>query len=308
MPTYVFAPDRYYTAIGTYEPALAIRSGDTVVTTTVNAAGEDATGRQVTPRGNPMTGPFLVEGAEPGDVLEVAFHRIEPAGATGYTYDVVAANVVDPAYVRELPVPHKLVWRLDHDRRIVAPAVDASSRLHGLELPFEPMIGCFGVAPARGQAISTATSAEHGGNMDYRGFRAGTVARFPVFVEGALFFLGDVHACQGDGEVVGTGVEVPAEVEFTLTLRKGRSIGWPRGEDEAFVFTVGNARPLDQAVQHATTEMLTMLRSDYGLDLRDAGTLLGQCVRYEIGNVFDPAFTAVCKMPKEVLERLGTLR
>ena len=304
MPTHHVTPDTYHRTLGPHEPLLAVESGDTIVTTTVNAAGQDATGAQVTLRGNPMTGPFYVEGAEPGDVLEVELRRIDPASDTGYTYDVVAPNVVDPWFARELPQGAWLQWSLDHARQVAKPLVDEESRLRHLDLTFDPMIGCFGVAPERGQAISTATSGEHGGNMDYRGFRAGATARFPIFVEGALFFIGDVHACQGDGEIVGTGIEVPAEVEFVLRLEKGRSIGWPRGEDETFLFTVGNARPFDQAVQHATTEMLKLLQEDYGLNLRDASTLLGQCVRYDVGNVFDPAYTAVCKLPHAVLADL----
>ena len=112
--------------------------------------------------------------------------------------------------------------------------------------------------------------------MDYRLFGPGTMAHFPVSVPGALFFLGDGHACQGDGEIVGTGIETSFEVEFTVRLAKGRTIGWPRGETADAIFTVGNARPLDQALQHATTEMLAWLASDYGLDAAAASHLLGQ--------------------------------
>jgi acetamidase/formamidase len=166
------------------------------------------------------------------------------------------------------------------------------------------MLGCFGVAPARGQAISTATSAEHGGNMDYRGFTEGVTVHLPVFVPGALFHLGDGHALQGDGEVVGTGIEISFDVQFTVHVRKGRTITWPRGETAGEIFTVGNARPLDQALQHATTEMLRWLQDDPGLDARGACILLGQCARYEVGNVYDPAYTMVCKMPKAVLSGL----
>src|SRR5690606_10082769 len=120
-------------------------------------------------------------------------------------------------------------------------------------------VGCFGVAPARGEAISTATSSRHGGNMDYRGFTEGVTVYFPVFVPGALFHIGDGHAVQGDGEIVGTGVEISFEMTFTVDLLKGRPSQWPRGENEEYIFTVGNARPLDQCVQHATTEMLRWL-------------------------------------------------
>jgi acetamidase/formamidase len=165
------------------------------------------------------------------------------------------------------------------------------------------MIGCFGVAPAIGQAISTATSAEHGGNMDYRRFGPGTRIAFPVAVPGALFFLGDCHAAQGDGEIVGTGIETCFEVTVRLTVQKGRAITWPRGETAGDIFTVGNARPLDQALQHATTEMAKWLMEDFGHDITTASHLMGQTVQYDIGNVFDPAYTVVCRMPKKWLTR-----
>jgi len=163
------------------------------------------------------------------------------------------------------------------------------------------MLGCFGVAPPHGQTISTATSGEHGGNMDYRGFVAGATVYFPVFVPGALFHLGDGHANQGDGEIVGTGIEISMEVHFSVRLIKGKRIRWPRGSNTEYIFTIGNARPLDQAVQHATTEMMRWLKDDYGLDETSASLLLGQCVRYDVGNVFDPAYTMVCKVGKTLL-------
>ncbi len=124
------------------------------------------------------------------------------------------------------------------------------------------MLGCFGVAPPGGQAISTATSGQHGGNMDYRGFVSGVTVYFPVFVPGALLLVGDGHAIQGDGEISGTGIEISFDVRFTVDLLKGKQIHWPRGENEAYIFTVGNARPLDQALQHATTEMVRWLQDD----------------------------------------------
>ena len=141
--------------------------------------------------------------------------------------------------------------------------------------------------------------------MDYRGFVDGVTVYFPVFVPGALVFVGDGHAVQGDGEIVGTGIEISFDVQFTVRVLKGKTIGWPRGENADFIFTVGNARPLDQALQHATTEMARWLQEDYGLDALGAGILLGQCVEYDVGNVFDPAYTMVCKVPKQVLSGLN---
>jgi acetamidase/formamidase len=305
MATHHFTPDHYHTAMGTYEPVLRIGDGDTVVTTTVDAGGRDAANNQVTPGGNPQTGPFYVEGAEPGDTLAVHFDRLWPNRTSGYTGTILAANVVDPWYVAEFPKERQRgEWEVDLEGG-TATLVKPETSLGRLTLPLRPMLGCFGVAPPGGQAISTATSSTHGGNMDYKGFEQGVSVYFPVFVPGALLFVGDGHAVQGDGEIVGTGIEISFDVQFTVTLLKGKRIHWPRAQNDTHLLTVGNARPLDQALQHATTEMVRWLQSGYGLDPVGAHTLLGQCVEYEVGNVFDPAYTMVCKVAKSLLEQIG---
>lgn len=305
MATHEFQPTHYYNTIGSHEPVLRIASGDTVITTTVDARGQDAQEEQVTTAGNPMTGPFYVEGAEPGDTLIVVLDRLTPNRPYGWTRKTVAPNVVDPLYVRQLPWPSEgdelARWQIDNQAGTATLADPSDTRLGNFVLPLAPMVGCFGVAPARGEAISTATSAQHGGNMDYRGFIQGVTVHFPVFVPGALFHIGDGHALQGDGEIVGTGIEISFDVEFTVHVQKNRTIGWPRGENADYIFTAGNARPLDQATQHATTEMLRWLQSDYNLDPLGANILMGQCVEYDLGNIFDPAYTMVCKIPKRVL-------
>ena len=306
MTIHRFNPTHYFTTIGRHEPVLTIAGGDSVITTTVCAGGKDASDEQITPRGNPMTGPFYVEEAEAGDTLAVTLDSLIPNRAYGWTRKMVAANVVDPEYTPELPWPADAAsvyadWRVDLDVGTVTLEEPATS-LDGLSLPLNPMLGCFGVAPKEGQAISTATSAEHGGNMDYNGYVVGTTCYFPVFAAGALFHLGDGHARQGDGEIVGTGIEISMDVQFTVRVLKGKLSRWPRGENATHIFTVGNARPLDQAVQHATTEMLCWLQEEYGFDKLGAHILMGQAVEYDLGNIFDPAYTMVCKIPKNVLK------
>jgi amidase len=305
MAIHHFQPTQYYTAMGTYPPVLTIQDGDTLVTTTVDAGGYDARNERVTPPGNPQTGPFFVEGAEPGDTLAVQLDRLAPNRGTGWSGVAVAPNVVDPEYIGELPRNAdgsrlQALWDLDNDAG-TASLRTPETRLGRLTVPLAPMLGCFGVAPAGGQAISTATSGPHGGNMDYRGFIGGVTVYFPVAVSGALLFVGDGHAVQGDGEIVGTGIETSFDVHVTVRVLKGKRSHWPRGENAEFIFTVGNARPLDQCVQHATTEMLRWLQEDYSLDAPGAHLLLGQCVQYDLGNIFDPAYTMVCKIAKRLL-------
>ena len=210
--------------------------------------------------------------------------------------------MLDADAIAARPAQERAVWDIDAEAGVAR----LREKVPGLESfapALQPMIGCFGVAPARGQALLTATSAQNGGNMDYRLFAPGTTAWLPVSVPGALFYLGDGHFCQGDGEIVGTGIETSFEVEVTLRVRKGWPLNWPRGETARDIFVIGNARPLDQALQHATTEMLRWLGEDYGLQPRAAAHLLGQVVRYDIGNVFDPAYTVGCRVARRWLTK-----
>ncbi len=300
MTTHQFTPDHYHRAMGSYEPVLRIADGDTVVTTTVDAGGLDVTGERVTPGGNPMTGPFYVEGAAHGDTLEVRLERVRPNRRRGWSGSVVAPNVVDPEFVPRLPDGDTSEWDVDVESW-TATLLKPETALGRISLPLDPMIGCFGVAPDRGQAISTATSGPHGGNMDYRGHVEGVTTLFPVFVEGGLFFIGDGHALQGDGEIVGSGIEISMDVQFSVKVHKGRHSHWPRVETVDELIALGNARPLDQALQHATTELMHWLDAEYGLDHTASSTLFGQMIRYEIGNVFDPAYTVAAKIGRKWL-------
>ncbi|WDR03450.1 acetamidase/formamidase family protein [Devosia algicola] len=300
MTTHRLVCNVWHNILGTVPPALHVGDGDSVVTETLDAMGVDKDGVSRASGGNPMNGPIHVEGAAPGDRLLVEIVRMTPIRPMGWTRASLAANVVQPERVRDLPQSARTEWFIDIEAGTVSLAAPVAGLEH-LVLPLDPMIGCFGVAPDRGQAFSTATSAENGGNMDYRGFGPGTKIWFPVFVPGALFFLGDCHAVQGDGEIVGTGVETAMEVEVRLSVVKGTKIVWPRAETDEAILTVGNARPLDQALQHATTEMFDWLTGEYGLSGVAASHLMGQVIRYQVGNVFDPAYTMVAKIEKRWL-------
>lgn len=298
MAHHTLIPTTYHHVLATLPAALIVESGDTITTETIDANGWDKHDKKVTRGPNPMNGPIAVAGAEPNDTLRVDILAMQPIRTTGWTRAALAENVVDPAFVPSLPPRIRAIWTIDANAGTVTLA-DAQPGL-ALTLPMAPMIGCLGVAPAMGQAISTTTSAEHGGNMDYRRLGPGATIWFPVSAPGGLFFLGDVHALQGDGEIVGTGIETCFQVTFRLTVEK-RSITWPRGQTDRDIFTLGNARPLDQALQHATTEMVRWLAQDFGLGTLAAGHLMGQAVRYDIGNVYDPAYTVACRLPRNLL-------
>jgi amidase len=303
-----FVPDRFYnTFSGAHPPALRIQPSERIVTKTIDAAGADWNGKQVAQGPNPQTGPFYVEGAEPGDMLIVTFDRMETNRATAYSGGALAPYTVTPASLltrteRQAP---RATWLLDNSKGTAR--VDGSE-LGTLELRMRPMLGCVGVAPARKEAIATSTPGAFGGNMDYAGLNQGVKLMLPVNEPGALLFIGDGHALQGEGEVVGTGLETSMDVEFTVQVVKKSPIQWPRLENDTHVMVLGSERSLIEALQQATSEMHRWLMQDYGLSERGASLLMGQALEYEVANVVDPRFTMVAKIRKTTLAGLNRAR
>lgn len=303
--THTFVPTQFYnTYSAAHPPALHVKPGDRIVTKTIDAAGVDSDGKQAARGPNPQTGPFYVDGAEPGDVLVVRILRLDTNRRTAYSSSLLAPYAVDPAAIaaRVDRDPKRVTWTIDKAKN-VARLDQADVQPGGIELPLKPMLGCVAVAPAREEAISSATPGPWGGNMDYVGVGAGATLMLPVNAPGALLFLGDGHARMGEGEVVGTGLETSMDVEFTVDLIKKKAIGWPRLETATHIVVLGSARPLLEAFQHATTELQKWLMADYGFSERGAQTFMGQAAEYEIANVVDPNFTVVAKIPKSLLPR-----
>src|SRR5436190_1385617 len=301
--THRFEPKVFYnTFSGAHPPALRIKPGDRVNTYTIDAGGKDASGAQRGRGPNPETGPFYIEGAEPGDTLVVHLLRLETNRATGWSATLLAPYTADPGFLRleALREPKMAMWQIDKQKGI---AFIDGGEFKGprIELPLRPMLGCIGTAPANKAAIPTSFPDNFGGNMDYNGMGAGATVMLPVFEPGALLFLGDGHARQGDGEVLGNAIETSLDVEFSVDLIKQKKINWPRLENQDFIMVLGSSRALNEALQHATTELLRWLMESYGFDERGASLLLGQGMEYEISNVVDPEFTIVAKMRKRYL-------
>ena len=299
-----FIPERFYNTFSfAHPPAMRIKPGERIVTKTADAAGVDWNGKQVAQGPNPQTGPFFVEGAEPGDMLVVSIERLEINRASGYSSSLLAPYAVDPAALiaRVDREPRRVNWILDKAKNVAR--LDGND-IGGLELGLRPMLGCVGVAPARKEAVATSTPGSFGGNMDYAGMNAGVKVMLPVYEPGALLFIGDGHALQGEGEVVGTGIETSMDVEFSVQVVKKKPSQWPRLENDTHVMVLGSERPLLQALQHATSELHRWLMQDYGMSERGAAILMGQALEYEVGNVVDPHFTMVAKMRKSVLAGL----
>ena len=301
--TYRFEPKEFYnTFSGAHKPVLQIKSGDHVITSTIDAGGTDSAGVKRGQGPNPQTGPFYIEGAEPGDTLVVHLLRLETNRATGFSASLLAPYTADPGFLRleALRQPKTANWHIDKQKGVayLDPAEFPGPRI---ELPLRPMLGCVATAPPNKAAIPTTFPDNFGGNMDYNGMGAGATLMLPVFEPGALFFLGDGHARQGDGEVVGSAIETSLDVEFSVDLIKKKKINWPRLENSDFIMVLGSSRAINEALQHATTELMRWLMDSYGFDERGASLLLGQGMEYDISNVVDPEFTVVAKMRKRYI-------
>jgi amidase len=303
--THHFVPTIFYTTYSfAHPPALRIKSGDRVVTKTIDAGGVDWNGKTVAGGPNPETGPFYIEGAEPGDAIVVSIEKLETNRTSAYASSLLAPYTVDPQAIaaRADRDPKRTTWTIDKARGVVR-LDQIELQPGGIELPLKPMLGCVGVAPARKEAIGASVPGAFGGNMDYASMGAGIKLMLPVNEPGALLFLGDGHARMGEGEIVGTGLETSMDVEFSVTLVKKKAVGWPRLESDTHVMVLGSARPLLEAFQHATTELHKLLVSDYGLTERGAQILMGQAAEYEIANVVDPSFTVVAKIRKAMIPK-----
>lgn len=304
--THRFTPETYYTTYSfAHRPVLRIQPGDRVITKTIDAAGFDSDMKMTAVGGNPQTGPFYIEGAEPGDTIVVTLERIEPNRALGISLDLIAPYALDPGFLRSERAEHerrRVLWEIDKAQGVARLSTEKRdgyrTATKSIEVPLEPMLGCIATAPARKEAIRSGAPGPFGGNMDYRGMVVGSRLMLPVSEPGALLFVGDGHAKQGHGELVGSGIEISMDVEFTVQLLKGQTIAWPRLDNDEFLMVLGSARPLLQALQHATTELQGWLMTDYGFDERTSSLLMGQVVEYEIANVVDPNFTVVAKIKK----------
>src|ERR1019366_1744904 len=237
-----FEAKQFYTTFsGAHPPVLRIKPGDSVVTSTIDARGFDSAGVQRGQGPNPETGPFYIEGAEPGDTLVVHLLRLETNRSTGYSASLLAPYTADPGFLRAeaLRDAKRASWRIDKQKGIAYPD-PAEFKGPRIELPLRPMLGCVATAPSNKAAIPTSYPDNFGGNMDYNGMGAGATVMLPVFEPGALFFLGDGHARQGDGEVVGSAIETSLDVEFSVDVIKRKKINWPRLENLDFIMALGS--------------------------------------------------------------------
>jgi acetamidase/formamidase len=290
---------------GTIPPALHINPGDTIQTWTVDAGGVDHKGVRRSMGGNPETGPFYVEGAMPGDTLAIKFHRIRLNRDTAESGDRVIGPALTPGYNRNAKYADNFdaKWKLDREAG-TASLAKPTDRLKNFKVKLQPMLGCVGVAPPANQSFRTGWLGSWGGNMDYNGLREGVTVYLPVYQEGALLFVGDGHAAEGDGELTGDALETSMDIEFTVDVIRGKATPGPRFESDEFLMASGIANSLPEALQMATTELARWLERDYKLSANESNVILGAAIRYDIAEVVDPQVHIVAKVSKALLAEL----
>lgn len=303
--THVFAPARYslqYTS--TLDPALRLEPGDTVRTTTLDNEGRDASLVWRGMPGNTLTGPFYVEGALPGDTLVVRLNRVRLNRDNANMFSgAINRRAVQSDYEQTPVQGWGRGWSLDLARgraRLTQP----SDRLARFSTPLRPMLGSIGVAPPRNQAIFAGDLGAHGGNLDYNRLVEGVTIYLPVWRPGAHLFLGDGHAAQADGEITGQGLETSLQVEFSVELMRGASLGQVWMEDAEDIMVSGIDNTLDQALQMATTGMARWLRERYQLNDSEIAAVLGTSIEYDIAEVVDPRPHVVARISKAVLQTI----
>jgi acetamidase/formamidase len=296
-----------YTFAASYSPVAHLKSGDILETNTVdcfgNAIRKPGDTLSMAPGDNPLTGPFYIDGAEPGDTLAVKILDIQVDGDQGIgalAPGFGAINATGYTPMLRASIPEK-IWFYPIDRATNTATFQALDSKFSTKIPLHPFFGCIGVAPAGGEARSSIVPAEFGGNMDSPEASAGNTVYFPVNVAGAMFFMGDGHAAMGDGEVAGTAIEVPLRSRVQVQVIKGKKIAWPRFENDNYIMAVGAYRPLDDALRIAFTELVGWIHDDYGLSDLDAYELLSEVAEIHLNEMVDPNYVVVAKINKKYL-------
>ncbi|HKF22131.1 MAG TPA: acetamidase/formamidase family protein [Candidatus Angelobacter sp.] len=301
-----------YTYAASYQPVARLKPGDILETNTVdcfgNAIQKPGDTLSMSKGDNPLTGPFYIDGAEPGDtlavkILEITVDSNQGIGALAPGFGAINSTNYTPMI--NPPIPEK-IWFYPIDHASNTATFHALDSKFTVGFPLHPFFGCIGVAPAGGEARSSVVPEAFGGNMDSPEASVGNTVYFPVNVSGAMLFLGDGHAAMGDGEIAGTALEVPLRARVQVHVVKGQKINWPRFENNEYIMTVGAYRPLDDALRIAFTELVAWIHNDYGLSELDAYELLSKVGEIHLNEMVDPNYVIVAKVKKKFLPAAKT--
>jgi amidase len=304
--THTFKPTAGVQTFAVRPPVLTVKPGDIVETETFSRPGDYYDPKAPGPWPGEV-GPFRIEGAAPGDTLvvrilklapnrDVAISNVTPNGISGVAGDSRTRMLNDPLKGR------RFVWQIDR-ARMMGVLDMPNSAMKRIEVPLRPMLGRVAVAPAGEEAWGGLWPGDFGGNMDASDVGQGATVYLPVFHAGALFYFGDFHALQGDGEIAGSGLESTADVTFQFDVIKGKRIRWPRIENDEHIMVAGSVRPLIDALRIAYVELIDWLVADYGFDRMDAYQIASQAGTVRVANVVDPNYTVIAKFPKSLLPK-----
>ncbi|WP_353265649.1 acetamidase/formamidase family protein [Gemmatimonas sp.] len=311
---YTLTPTTYHRGVSnTAAPALRLHAGDTVHTTTVDAGGWGTgafgeKGNKRTDGGNPLTGPFYVEGAVPGDVLVVRLLRVRLNRPWAFSGTSLVDNAITPSYATErkqTPTDNK--WTLDTAAG-VARLTSPTAGLSAFTVPLTPFLGVVAVAPGGSWTPSSRDAGSYGGNLEYSQLREGTTLYLPVSTMGAYLYLGDGHAAQGDGELTGDAMETSLDVTFTVDVKRWGFASIPRAETADHLMSIGTGGSLDEAMRQATTDLARWLEADYTLTANEVAILMGFAVRFDIPDVVPPSFGVSARLPKVALQSIKRRR
>ena len=301
-----FVPSVFYRQFSPLNaPVLTVSPGDTIHTTTVDAGGADEKGVTRVLGGNPETGPFYIAGAAPGDVLAVHLTHLRLNRDWAISDDGIVDRGVDSDLAVKLKDTFKNVrWHLDVQRG-VATSEKPGEHLGQYTVPLHPMLGCVAVAANSAQAPpGTGDSGRFGGNMDFNEVAEGATIYLPVSVPGALLYVGDGHAAQGDGELNGNALETSMDVEFTVDLLPHKGMPGPRLESATHIMAMGLDGSIDAAFRDATGNMAQWLMDDYKLTGSEVAQVLGTAAEYKVSEVADRNAGVVLKINKDRLRGL----
>jgi amidase len=303
-----FTPMVFYRQFSAFnKPVLTVAPGDTIHTTTVDAGGQDAQGVKRVRGGNPQTGPFYIESAMPGDTLVVHLTRLRlNRDWAGSDDGIVESGLNSDLAVKMKDNGKSILWHLDTAKGVAYPEKPAEHMAH-YTVPLRPMLGCIAVAPGPAQAApGTGDSGDWGGNMDFNEIVEGATVYLPVRNPGALVYVGDGHAAQGDGELNGNALETSMDVEFTVDVIPGKRIPSVRVESPTHIISMGLYGSLDDAFRAATANMAQWLTEDYKLTPSEIAQVIGTAAEYKVSEVADRNSGVVLKINKERLKPLSS--
>jgi acetamidase/formamidase len=293
-------------AFGPGEPVARLAAGEILETDTLNCvadcAGIPPDKLEFAKNSNLLTGPFYVEGAQPGDTLAIEFLEMHPTGdgegSIGPGFGAINSTNYTAMLNPDLP---RTSWAYPIDRAAGVATFKAHDSDFSVKIPMHSFLGCVGVAPPLGETRDSLVPAEFGGNMDSSESSVGNTLYLPVSVAGALLYVGDGHAAMGDGEIGGTAIEVPMHVRLRVHVIKGHSIEWPRWESDHELMAAGIYRPLDDCLRIAFTQLVKWIHADYGLSEMDAYELLSKVATIHLAEMVDPNYVVIAKIDKKFL-------